>query len=94
VYNGRKYWKVKMGLRMGDNGEVGVEADFPRAELHYFVNDTQLHYIVAHVHTSPLLFGLSAVDSNAVVEILSLQKLTRPTFNCKEKYMSVDWFKK
>jgi hypothetical protein len=52
---------------VGDNTLVEVEVDIKKKEIFYFINKKQCPYYICDVFSSPLLFGISAYNSNCIL---------------------------
>jgi hypothetical protein len=72
---------------VGDNTEVEVEIDMEKKVIFYFINKKQCPYYISDVSSSPLLFGISAYYSNAILEVFSVKKIVKsssdPYVRCK-----------
>jgi hypothetical protein len=57
---------------------------------HFFVNEEQISYLIENVCSSPLLFALSCSGS-PTVEVISVQKLHRPSVDTSIKCEEYFW---
>jgi hypothetical protein len=59
---------------VGDNTEIEIEADMEKKMIFYFINKKQCPYYICD-SSSPLLFGIGAIGSNCMLEVLSVKKM-------------------
>jgi hypothetical protein len=60
--------------------------------LHFFVDDTQLSHCVTNIYTTPLYFGISAVETpSSSVEIVSFLLLKKASVDNNIKCAEYEW---
>jgi hypothetical protein len=73
--------------KFGDNSIVDVEVDMKKKTIHYFINNNLCPYYHLDISSSPLLFGISGVNSKGIIEIISIKKTKKssvyPSAQCK-----------
>jgi hypothetical protein len=74
---------------VGDNTVVEIEVDMEKKVIFYFINKKQCPYYISDVSSFPLLFGIRAYDSNAILEVLLVKKMVKsssdPSVLCEAK---------
>jgi hypothetical protein len=65
----------------GENSTIEMEVNMNEKTLHFFINKTQLPYVVHSITSLFLSFGISGYDTKLTVEFLSLIKLNKPSAN-------------
>jgi hypothetical protein len=78
---------------VGDNTEVEVEVDMKMKVIFYFINKKQCPYYISDVSCSPLLFGISAFQSNAILEVLSVKKIVKSSSDPSVFCEAIKWVK-
>jgi hypothetical protein len=58
-----------------------MEVNMNEKTLHFFINRTQLPYVVNNITSPSLSFGISGCITKSTVELLSLIKLNKPSAN-------------
>jgi hypothetical protein len=76
---------------VGDNTVVEVEVDMEKKVIFYFINKKQCPYFFSDVSSSPLLFGISAWASNAILEILSVKKMVKSSADLSLPCDAIKW---
>jgi hypothetical protein len=60
--------------------------------LHFFVDDTQLSHCITNIYTTPLSFGISAVNTpSSSVEIISFLHLRKGSVDNNIKCVEYEW---
>jgi hypothetical protein len=82
-----EYFNRNNEYNVGDNTVVEVEVDMEQKVIFYFINNKQCPYYISDVSCFPLLFGISAYNSNCILEVLSIKKIVKsssdPSVSCK-----------
>jgi hypothetical protein len=78
---------------VGDNTVVEIEADIEKKVIFYFINKKQCPYYISGVSSSPLLFGISALESNSILEILSIKKIVKSSSDPSVRCEAMKWRK-
>jgi hypothetical protein len=84
-FNGNNEYNV------GENTVVEVEADMEKKVIFYFINKKQCPYYISDVSSSPLLFGISAFDSKAILEVLSVKKMVKSSSDPSVPCDAIKW---
>jgi hypothetical protein len=70
---------------------IEVEVDMEKKMIFYFINSKQCPYYISDVSSSPLLFGISADDSNAILEVLSVKKMVKSSADSSVPCEAMKW---
>jgi hypothetical protein len=76
---------------VGDNTVVEIEVDMEMKVIFYFINKKQCPYYISDVSSSPLLFGISTVYSNSILEVLSIKKIVKSSSDPSVRCESMKW---
>jgi hypothetical protein len=76
---------------VGDNTVVEVEVDMEKKVIFYFINKKQCPYYISYVSSSPLLFGISAIWSNCILEVLSIKKIVKSSSDPSVRCEAMKW---
>jgi hypothetical protein len=106
-FNGSKYVQIGSGnyswtpnfnsnneFNVGNNSVVEIEVDMEKKVIYYFINNKQCPYYISDVSSSPLLFGISALNSNAILEVLSVKKMRKSSVDPSVPCKAMKWKKK
>jgi hypothetical protein len=77
----------------GDNSIVDVEVDMNKNTIHYFINNNLCPYYHSDISSSPLVFGISAICSNGIIEIISVKKTKKSSVDPSTKCEGIKWIK-
>jgi hypothetical protein len=91
--NWSKYFDENNEYNVGDNTVVEVEVDMEKKMIFYFINKKQCPYYISDISSSPLLFGISAKYSNAILEVLSIKKMEKSTADPSVVCEAIKWGK-
>jgi hypothetical protein len=94
IYSGDKRsgnFNENKEYNVGDNTVVEVEVDMEKKVIFYFINKKQCPYYICDVSSSPLLFGISAVHSNTILEILSVKKIVKSSTDPSVPCEAIKW---
>jgi hypothetical protein len=78
---------------VGDNTEVEVEVNMEKKVIFYFINKKQCPYYISDISSSPLLFGISAYNSNCILEVLSIKKIVKSSSDSSVPCEVIKWDK-
>jgi hypothetical protein len=78
-------------LKVGNNSLVEVEIDINKKIVLFYINGMQCPYYVDDVVSSPLLFGVSGRDTQSIVEILLVQKLSNSSIISSLNNNKIKW---
>jgi hypothetical protein len=78
---------------VGDNTLVEVEVDMEKKVIFYFINKKQCPYYISDVSSSPLLFGICAYESKAILEVLSVKKMVKSSSDRSVRCEAMKWRK-
>jgi hypothetical protein len=78
---------------VGDNTIVEVEVDMKKKMIFYFINNKQCPYYICDISSSPLLFGINALYSNSILEIVSVKKMMKSTIDYSVSCEAMKWRK-
>jgi hypothetical protein len=59
--------------------------------IFYFINNKQCPICISDVCSSPLLFGISAINSNAILEVLSVKKMVKSSSESSVPCEAIKW---
>jgi hypothetical protein len=76
---------------VGDNAVVEVEVDMKKKVIFYFINGKQCPYYICDVSCFPLLFGINAINSNSILEILSIKKIVKSSSDPSVRCETMKW---
>jgi hypothetical protein len=76
---------------VGDNTVVEVEVDMEKKVIFYFINKKQCPYYICDVSSSPLLFGIRALESNCILEVLSIKKIVKSSSDLSVPCEAIKW---
>jgi hypothetical protein len=79
---------------VGDNTVVEVEVDMKKKVIFYFINKKQCPYYICDVSCFPLLFGIRALGSNCILEILSIKKIVKSSSDPSIPCETIKWKKR
>jgi hypothetical protein len=79
--------------KFGDNSIVDVEVDMNKKTIHYFINNNLCPYYHFDISSSSLLFGINAVNSKGIIEIICVKKMKRSSVNPCAKCEGMKWKK-
>jgi hypothetical protein len=79
--------------KFGDNSIVDVEVDMNKKTIHYFIKNNLCPYYHFDISSSPLLFGINAIYSDGIIEIISLKKTKRSSVNPSTECKGMNWVK-
>jgi hypothetical protein len=85
TFNGNNEYNVR------DNTVVEVEVDMEKKVIFYFINKKQCPYYISGVFSSPLLFGINASFSDAILEILSVKKMVKSSSDSSVPCEAIKW---
>jgi hypothetical protein len=77
-----------------DNSTIQVRVDMNDKTAFYYINNNQFPVIVYNISSSPLLFGISGIETEAVVEITSVQKILKRIAYSSVEYEEMEWVNK
>jgi hypothetical protein len=86
-----KYFNRNNEYNAGYNTVVEVEVDMEKKAIFYFINKKQCPYYISDISSSPLLFGISAALSNAIVQVLSVKKMRKSSSDPSVRCESIKW---
>jgi hypothetical protein len=78
---------------VGDNTVVEVEVDMEKKVIFYFIKKKQCPYYISDVSSSPFLFGIRALYSNSILEILSINKIVKSSSDHSVPCKAMKWKK-
>jgi hypothetical protein len=93
IGSGGKYssnFNLKNVLNIGENSIFEVEVNLSDKKVHYFLNKVQCPVSVYGI-SSPLLFGVNAFDSNAILEVIFVRKLTKSFVDSSIECERIRW---
>jgi hypothetical protein len=61
--------------------------------IFYFINKKQCPYYISDISSFPLLFGISAIQSNAILEVLSVKKIVKSSSDPSVPCKAMKWIK-
>jgi hypothetical protein len=73
------------------NSVVELELNMNEKTLYFFLNNKQIPYFIYNISSSPLSFGISGLNTNSSIEIISLLKLHKPTINNNIPSEKIEW---
>jgi hypothetical protein len=79
--------------KFGDNSIVDVEVDMNKNTVHYFINNNLCPYYHFDISSFPLVFGISAIRSKGIIEIICVKKTRRSSVNPSVKCEGMKWIK-
>jgi hypothetical protein len=60
--------------------------------LHFFINDTLFPHCITNIYTTPLSFGIGAVDTlSSSVEVVSFLLFRKASVDNNIKYAEYEW---
>jgi hypothetical protein len=80
-------------FEIGDNTIIDVEVDMNNKLLYYFIGNKQCPFYVNNISSSNLLFGISAVKSSSVIEVISIKKVNKSSVDPSVKCKPLEWNK-
>jgi hypothetical protein len=75
----------------GNNSIVDVEVDMNKKTIHYFINTKLCPYFHSYISSSPLVFGISAKKSHAIIKVLCVKKMRKSFVNFSGKCKAMKW---
>jgi hypothetical protein len=84
-------WNNKYNV--GDNTVVEVEADVEKKVIFYFINKKQCPYYISDVSSSRLLFCIRTLNSNSILEVLSIKKIVKSSSDRSVPCEAIKWRK-
>jgi hypothetical protein len=91
------YWSENFNenneYNVGDNTVVEVQVDMEKKVIFYFINKKQCHYYICDVSSFPLLFGISVIYSNSILEVLSVKKIVKSSADPSVRCEAMKWRK-
>jgi hypothetical protein len=76
------------------NNTLDVELDMDKRNVHYIINQVPLKCTVQNIPAgNTLVFCISGYNSTAIIEIVSVVKLTKPSSNLSDSntYSKYNW---
>jgi hypothetical protein len=71
---------------------ISLELNTQTKTLHFFVDDTQLSHCITKIYTTPLSFGITAVNSDSSsVDIISFLLLRKASVDYNIKCAKYKW---
>jgi hypothetical protein len=89
--NWSEYFNENNEYNVGDSTAVEIEVDMEKKVIFYFINNKQCPYYICDVSSSPLSFGVSAYDSSAILEVLSIKKMKKSSVDPFVTYEAIKW---
>jgi hypothetical protein len=91
--NGSDNFNKNNKYNVGDNTVVEIEVDMEKKVIFYFINKKECPYYISDVSSSPLLFGISAFQSNSILEVLSIKKIVKSSSDPSVPCEAMKWRK-
>jgi hypothetical protein len=84
-FNKRNIYGVK------HNAVISVEVNMNKKTIHYFINYSHCPYYHSDIHCYSLLFGITGLLTNAILELISVCKLKKSTVDSSLECMEKKW---
>jgi hypothetical protein len=89
--NWSKNFNENNEYNVGDNTVVEVDVDMEKKVIFYFINKKQCPYYISDVYSSPLLFGMGAIQSNSILAVLSIKKMAKSSADSSVPCEAIKW---
>jgi hypothetical protein len=78
-------------FKVENNTIIDVEVNMKNRTIYYFINNKQCPFYVNNISSSCLLFGISAYYSSSIIEIISIKKHQKSSFDSSAKCEAIEW---